>query len=225
MDRQVLRSNWQKIWQKAGIRSWSLRLLRTCIRTPQLKMMCALKRFLPFIYRYFTRPCYVTPFPSLYIKKLFHTFQPDVVHIQDHYFLCSAAVNEARRREIPIIGTNHFLPENILPFLKELSASPASLHNPFMENDVIRLQQTGCGNHPVQDSRADITRAKDSIPVHAISNGVDTCRFKPDPEVDRVGVRRKYGLAADKISLPLRGTTRWRKTIGHIIGSHLLIPA
>ena len=56
---------------------------------------------------------YVTPFPVPYVKKLFRAFQPDVVHIQDHYFLCSAVVNEARRQEIPVIGTNHFLPENI----------------------------------------------------------------------------------------------------------------
>ena len=63
---------------------------------------------------------YVTPFPAPYIKKLFRAFQPDVVHIQDHYFLCSAAVKEARRQNIPAIGTNHFLPENVLPFLKEL---------------------------------------------------------------------------------------------------------
>ena len=36
------------------------------------------------------------------------------------------------------------------------------------------------------------------VPVHAISNGVDTNRFHPDPETDRVGVRRKYNLAPER---------------------------
>src|SRR5437868_834558 len=51
---------------------------------------------------------YITPFPADRVKQLFQEFQPDVVHIQDHYFLCSAAVNEARRLHITLIGTNHF---------------------------------------------------------------------------------------------------------------------
>src|SRR6266511_1048850 len=62
---------------------------------------------------------YITPFPAYRVKQLLREFQPDVVHIQDHYFLCSAAVNEARRLQIPLIGTNHFLPENLLPFFRK----------------------------------------------------------------------------------------------------------
>src|SRR5260221_11638394 len=62
---------------------------------------------------------YVTPFPSVHVRKLMREFQPEVVHVQDHYFLCSAAVNEARKLHIPVIGTKHFLHENLLPFLRK----------------------------------------------------------------------------------------------------------
>src|SRR5689334_9707700 len=32
---------------------------------------------------------YITPFPAVRVKQLFYEINPDVVHIQDHYFLCS----------------------------------------------------------------------------------------------------------------------------------------
>ena len=60
---------------------------------------------------------YLTPLPAARVKKIFRDFAPDVVHIQDHYFLCEAVAREARRLSLPLIGTNHFLPENITPFL------------------------------------------------------------------------------------------------------------
>jgi len=141
---------------------------------------------------------YVTPFPSLHIKKLFDTFQPDVVHIQDHYFLCSAVVNEARKREIPLMGTNHFLPENVLPFFKNFPRIQHIFTIPLWSMMLAVFNKLDVATTPSKTAARILRAQRIHIPVHSISNGVDTHRFKPDPEVDRVGIRRKYGLAADK---------------------------
>ncbi|MBT2587439.1 glycosyltransferase [Arthrobacter sp. ISL-95] len=51
------------------------------------------------------------------ISLLFDKVQPDVVHIQSHYMIGEQVLYEAVRRGIRIVATNHFMPENLNPFL------------------------------------------------------------------------------------------------------------
>ena len=51
------------------------------------------------------------------ISLLFDKVQPDVVHIQSHYMIGEHVLYEAVKRCIRIIATNHFMPENLNPFL------------------------------------------------------------------------------------------------------------
>lgn len=51
------------------------------------------------------------------IRRIFDEVQPDVVHIQCHYMIGQATMAEAVRRGIRAIATNHFMPENLEPFL------------------------------------------------------------------------------------------------------------
>ncbi|MDD7836613.1 MULTISPECIES: glycosyltransferase [Paenarthrobacter] len=51
------------------------------------------------------------------ITLLFDKVQPDVVHIQSHYMIGEHVLYEAVKRGIRVIATNHFMPENLNPFL------------------------------------------------------------------------------------------------------------
>jgi 1,2-diacylglycerol 3-alpha-glucosyltransferase len=51
------------------------------------------------------------------ISLLFDKVQPDVVHIQSHYMIGEHVLYEAEKRGIRIVATNHFMPENLNPFL------------------------------------------------------------------------------------------------------------
>ena len=51
------------------------------------------------------------------IAALFDVIKPDVVHVQSHYMIGEHVVYEAQRRGIRIVATNHFMPENLNPFL------------------------------------------------------------------------------------------------------------
>jgi glycosyltransferase involved in cell wall biosynthesis len=51
------------------------------------------------------------------ISLLFDRVKPDVVHIQSHYMIGEHVLYEAERRGVRIIATNHFMPENLNPFL------------------------------------------------------------------------------------------------------------
>ena len=59
------------------------------------------------------------------IRKIIGQFNPDIIHIQDHFAICKAVVGVNRKLHIPIIGSNHMMPENFTvllkkPFLKKL---------------------------------------------------------------------------------------------------------
>jgi glycosyltransferase involved in cell wall biosynthesis len=51
------------------------------------------------------------------ISLLFDRIKPDVVHIQSHYMIGEHVLYEADKRGIRIVATNHFMPENLNPFL------------------------------------------------------------------------------------------------------------
>ncbi len=71
-------------------------------------------------HRAFTHPYFRVCLPwevAADIRRLFDEVRPDVVHLQCHYILGRLLVREARRRGIRTVGTNHFVPENLEPFL------------------------------------------------------------------------------------------------------------
>ncbi len=51
------------------------------------------------------------------ISLLFDRVKPDVVHIQSHYMIGVHVLYEAVKRGIRVVATNHFMPENLNPFL------------------------------------------------------------------------------------------------------------
>src|SRR5258706_9939293 len=46
------------------------------------------------------------------IKRIIQQFKPDIIHLQDHFSLSKMALSITRHLKIPVIGTNHFMPEN-----------------------------------------------------------------------------------------------------------------
>lgn len=51
------------------------------------------------------------------IKKLLTEIKPDVVHAQCHYMIGQGVLAFAGKRGIRMVATNHFMPENLDPFL------------------------------------------------------------------------------------------------------------
>jgi glycosyltransferase involved in cell wall biosynthesis len=67
-------------------------------------------------------------------RRLLREIQPDVVHVQSHFFIGRGVINAARRLGIPLVATNHFMPENIfgyigIPRVLQQAASWLAWHN------------------------------------------------------------------------------------------------
>ena len=49
---------------------------------------------------------------------LLDEIEPDLVHVQAHFVVGRALVRNATAREIPVVATNHFMPENLFDYVK-----------------------------------------------------------------------------------------------------------
>ncbi|PZE68886.1 MULTISPECIES: glycosyltransferase [unclassified Curtobacterium] len=105
--------------------------------------------------------------------------QPDVVHIQSHIVVGRGVAREAHDRGIRIIGTNHFMPENLLeytPFGKR--TTPIALKVAWA--DAAKTYRLAEAITTPTELAADYLR--DAIagqPVLAISCGIDATRYTP----------------------------------------------
>ena len=140
-------------------------------------------------------PDFAVPIPSVKdVRNIINAAQPDIVHIQDHYPLSRMAMREAERQGIHIIGTNHFMPENLAQYVPVLSKIKP-LYNwilwKWMLSVYNRLDLV------VAQSRAaaELIRAQGlQPPVSLVSCGIDLRRFRVDASVDRLACRERYGL-------------------------------
>lgn len=125
-------------------------------------------------------------------------FKPDIIHIQDHYPLSHTALHAARRANIPIVGTNHFMPENLAAYIPIISKFKP-LYNWVLWHWMRATFDHLDGVAAPSRIAADILQ-KNSLkpPVQPISCGANTLIFRPIAGVDRPGWRARYGIDLDK---------------------------
>lgn len=137
---------------------------------------------------------YISPFPGKAIRKVFDAFQPEIVHIQDHYPLCRVAVLIARRYGIKCVGTNHFMPENLAAYSGWL-ARIKPLHNWIGWTWMMEVYKRVDVATAQSKNAAELIRKQGlRVPVFPVSCGIDLERFYPDPKIDRDACRERYGL-------------------------------
>ena len=143
----------------------------------------------------FIHPDSFVPLPSRKrIRQILDDFQPDIVHIQDHYPTCRSMVLEAKKRKLKVVGTNHFMPENLAPYIPGLSKIKP-LYNWILWNWMLEVYNRVDVVTTQSRVAADIVRAQGlRVPVFPASCGIDLSRFHPDPSVDRLACRARYGL-------------------------------
>jgi glycosyltransferase involved in cell wall biosynthesis len=106
-------------------------------------------------------------------------FQPEVVHIHHPFPLSAAALLAARKRGIPIVATNHTIPECSLFGLRHLPVV-YPMADAILAWWILRIL-AGCRRVAVPSATAArLLEARGfRSPLTVISNGVDTARFSP----------------------------------------------
>lgn len=133
-------------------------------------------------------------FSARAVRQVFKTFQPDIVHIQDHYFLCRNAAITAQQLGVKCVGTNHFMPENLAPYVPVLSGIKPVFNWilwHWMRDTYDRLDAVAS---PSGTAARMLRSAGVRPPVFPISCGGNTRFFHPDPTVNRSAWRNRYGI-------------------------------
>jgi len=154
-----------------------------------------------------------------HIRKVIEEFNPDVIHLQSHFYINKAVFNIARKMNIPIVGTNHFMPENLIHYLH----LPPKVEKKVKDfawkqfRDVYeKLDFVTAPTKTAADLVIDNGFSKEILPI---SNGIDLADF--NPENDGEYLREKLGLPKKPILLNI-GRMDKEKNVDFILRS---IPA
>lgn len=126
-------------------------------------------------------------------------FRPDVIHIQDHFVISPVVQKIANKLSIPMMGTNHFMPENILHYLhlpKKLEQIAKNWAWGQFRSIFDQLQTV---TTPTMTAAKLLEEVKLSKPVLAVSNGIDLEKFKPSNNGQYL--KERLGLPDESILL------------------------
>lgn len=107
------------------------------------------------------------------VERILDEVRPDVVHAQAHFLIGRALIHGARRRGIPIVATNHFMPENLLAY----SHLPKPVHRTAMRlawRDLGRVfAHADIVTTPTERAAKVLRENGFPGPVRAVSCGID----------------------------------------------------
>jgi len=127
----------------------------------------------------------------LKIRKIIAEASPQVIHIQDHFMIGSQVASAGRKLGIPQIGTNHFLPENLIHYLYPPDFAKKPLSKLAWKQFINVYKHLDLITTPTKTATSLIKNLGLKNPVIAISCGVDLARFNPKNNGDYLKKRYK----------------------------------
>ena len=166
----------------------------------------------------------ISPNAAREVKKIIEDFDPDVIHIQMVMWIGMAALKYGNKLGIPIVSTNHAMPENLLDNLKLLA--PVSRPINYI------LKAYGARFHSKADfvtlptqAAIDMFNANDKIevPMEAVSNGIDLAHFNNSPASKKL--YEKFDLPTDAPIVSYVGRLDAEKHLSVLIRAFLRVDA
>ena len=131
------------------------------------------------------------------VEKLIKQFNPDIIHIQDHFPIGKAVVEVNKKWGFPVIGTNHFMPENLTAMLRSETWKRIATQLLWAGFSKV-YNQLSLVTTPTETG-ANLIRPRLKPEVLAISSGIDLEMF--NPHGDTTAVREKYAIPDKPILL------------------------
>jgi len=126
------------------------------------------------------------------LRKKIKEFSPDVIHLQSHLIFSKAVLKIAREMKIPIMGTNHFMPENLLHYL-HLNKKSGNYVKQFAWKDFLKVfEELDAVTTPTETGAKLLTEIGLSKTATPISCGIDLKIF--NPQNDGHYLKEKYNL-------------------------------
>ncbi|MER5625290.1 glycosyltransferase [Streptosporangium sp. NPDC002544] len=127
------------------------------------------------------------------LDRLIDEISPDVVHTQGHFIVGRAAISASRRAGIPVVATNHFMPDNLFQFAhipERLRTRAGALAWKDFNRVFSRADRV---TTPTRIAAGLLTAKGFGPPVEPVSCGIDLARFQPRAE-PKAWARGAFGL-------------------------------
>ncbi|HEV3224769.1 MAG TPA: glycosyltransferase [Puia sp.] len=131
------------------------------------------------------------------VKRILNSFKPEIIHLQDHFSIAKAVVKVNKKLGVPIIGTNHFMTENLTSFVHS-EKWKRRLSTYFWSQFSKVFNQLQLVTTP-SETAARLIRPKLHVGVVPISSGIDLEEFNPIGNTS--AIREKYSLPGKPILL------------------------
>ncbi|NYD22176.1 glycosyltransferase [Kineococcus aurantiacus] len=155
--------------------------------------------------------------------RVLREVRPDVVHVQSHFLVGRALVTAANRLRIPVVATNHFMPENLTHHVPLGAGAQRRLHAWAWADAAAVFTRADVVTAPTPYAAALAERAGIPGPVLPISCGMDLGRFAPDPGGElRRGFRAKHAVP-DRPTIGYVGRLAPEKNVGELVEALALV--
>lgn len=157
----------------------------------------------------------VSYWPYWRARTMIRRHRPDVIHIHNFYHMGLATLFWARRYRIPVIATNHFMPENLLLNLSWLNPVSGLVHKLVWRYLVWLHNRCNFVTSPTPTAVRLLVEHGLAAPHRAITNGVDAHIFRTG--LKTAGIMKKYRLPTDTRLLLYFGRLDGEKRLDIII--------
>jgi len=131
------------------------------------------------------------------VKKIIEDFNPDIIHLQDHFSISKAVLTINKKLNIPIIGTNHFMPENVSVFIRNKRLK--NRFENFLWKDFSKtFNRVNLVTTPTETG-AKLIRPHLNVDAIAISSGISLEEFNPLGDTNKI--KEKYFIPDKPILL------------------------
>lgn len=139
-----------------------------------------------------------SPLPGSLVKRIIEDFAPDVIHVHNPYGIGRAALKYGRRLGIPVMATNHLMPENFTHNIRVRHLRR------FLDNFLWRVlvhfhNRSDAVTSPSATAVKLLVNHGLRTPSFPVSNGVDLDRFRPGQ--DASALKKKLALPDKPIVL------------------------
>ena len=131
------------------------------------------------------------------LDRIFDRSQPDIVHLQNHFVVGKGCLKQARKRGIPVVGTNHFMPENLFDYIpKPLRPAGSVVISAVTWKHWMRVyNRLDCVFAPSHSCLKLLRGVGLTAPAEVVSNGIDLRRHSKASAPE--SIYRKYGIRRD----------------------------
>jgi glycosyltransferase involved in cell wall biosynthesis len=155
--------------------------------------------------------------PFFRARAILRREKPDVIHIHNTYWIGLSTLFWAKRYHIPVVATNHFMPENALLNLKGSGLVYNQMHKLIWAFLVGFHNRVDFVTSPTPTAVKLLLDHHLKAPVEPVSNGIDMTVFKPG--LNPAAVQAKYGLATDKPVVLYLGRLDGEKRLDQILNA------